>query len=275
VKKTFVILFGVLAAAVAGLIVLARAGLKLKPKPFPPYPGATPDLDTIELPDGLPAPVARFYKFTMGERVPVIESAILTARGTVRFAGLTFPARLRFTHAAGQAYRHYIEATVFGLPLMKVNETYLDGRARLELPFGVVENEPKVDMAANLGLWAESLWLPSIYITDPRVRWEAVDETTAHLIVPFGKEKEAFTATFDPQTGLIQTMEAMRYKEAKDEEKTLWRNELLGWQTFHGITIPVFASATWMDEGTPWLILEIEDVVYNADVTEYIRASGP
>ena len=38
---------------------------------------------------------------------------------------------------------------MFGIPAMKVNEWYLDGHSRLELPFGVVENEPKVDMAAN------------------------------------------------------------------------------------------------------------------------------
>lgn len=82
--------------------------------------------------------------------------------------GVRFPARFRFTHTAGQGYRHYIEAALFGLPVLRVNETYLDGRARLELPFGVVENEPKIDSAANLGLWAESIWLPSIRVTDPR-----------------------------------------------------------------------------------------------------------
>ena len=40
-------------------------------------------------------------------------------------AGIAFPARFRFIHEAGRGYRHYIEATVFGLPLMKVNERYL------------------------------------------------------------------------------------------------------------------------------------------------------
>lgn len=47
-----------------------------------------------------------------------------------------------------EGYRHYIEATVFALPLMKVNERYLDGRGYGETPFGIDEGE-KVDLGAN------------------------------------------------------------------------------------------------------------------------------
>jgi hypothetical protein len=192
----------------------------------------------------------------------------------LRVFGLRFPARFRFTHVAGQGYRHYIEATIFGYPVMKVNEWYLDGKARMELPVGVIKNEPKIDMAANLALWGEAVWLPSILVTDPRARWEAIDDTTARLIVPFGEEEDTFTVTFDRETGLMRTMEAMRYKEATDETKIPWRNEPLGWQTFHGIEIPSPAATTWLDEGTPWAVWTIEDVVYNVDVSEYIRARG-
>ena len=87
---------------------------------------------------------------------------MITGRAEMRIAGITFPARYRFIHDAGKGYRHYIEATFFGLPLMKVNEHFLDGNARLELPFGVTEGEPKVNQGANLALWAESMWLPRI-----------------------------------------------------------------------------------------------------------------
>ena len=98
----------------------------------------------------------------------------------MRLVGITFPARFRFTHDAGRGYRHYIEATLFRLRLMKVNETYLGGQARLELPFGVTEGEPKIDQGANLARWAESaFWLPPLLVTDPRVRWESVDECRA------------------------------------------------------------------------------------------------
>jgi hypothetical protein len=263
--------------------VLLAWGLHIQPQPFPAYPEPTAELITVPLPAGLPAPVARYYRTitsaslntSVGEQIPVIETAVITARGTVRFAEITFPARLRFTHDAGQGYRHYIEATFFGKPLLKVNETYLDGQARMALPVGVIENEPKVDMAANLGLWGESAWLPSIYLTDPRVRWQAVDETTARLIVPFGEEEDSFTVFFDGETGLIRRMEALRYREATDTEKILWWFEPLGWAEFQGILVPSPGTVTWADEGMPWLIIELEDVAYNVDIAAYIGAVGP
>jgi hypothetical protein len=193
----------------------------------------------------------------------------------MRVIGITFPARFRFTHEAGQGYRHYIEATLFGLPLMKVNEHFLDGRSRLELPFGVVAGEPKVDQAGNLGLWAEALWYPAIYVTDPRVRWEPVDDVTALLVVPFDETEERFLVRFDPETGLPHLFESMRFKDADSPAKTLWLNEVLAWEDLHGQPNIVKAALTWFDEGTPWVEFRVEEVVYNVDVRDYIRARGP
>ena len=177
--------------------LLLFLGLRIRPQPFDPYPETTPELETVPLPDDLPAPIERYYKAIMGEQAPVIESAVISTRGKLRVAGITFPTRFRFIHDAGQGYRHYAELTLFGIPVMKINERYLDGRARMELPMGVIENEPKVDKAANLGLWGESIWLPSVYLSDPRVRWQAIDDTTARLVVPFEEGEDSFWSIYD------------------------------------------------------------------------------
>ncbi len=227
-----------LAVGIGALLGVGWLGLRLEPAPFSPYPDRTPKLETTALPADLPPPVARYFRTVMGDQVPIIDSAVITGRGRLRFSHLTLPARFRFIHEAGHGYRHYIEATWFGLPLLHVNEWYLDGHARLALPFGVVANEPKVDLAANLSLWGESIWLPSIFVTDPRVRWEAINATTARLIVPSSQSEDHFTVTFDEQTGLIRNMETLRYKAATDEAKTPWRLDFLGWQTFHGVRVP-------------------------------------
>ena len=270
--KNFLIILGLL---IVGIPLMVWIGLQIKPRAFEAFPEQGQIAGTMPIPQGLPAPVERFYRTVYGEEIPVIETAVISGSAQLRFMGITFPSRFRFTHLAGQDYRHYIESTIFGFPLMKVNEHYLDGHSRLALPFGVVENEPKIDQAANLGLWGEGLWLPAIFVTDPRVHWEAIDDVSARMFVPFGQGEDEFVVVFDPETNLMVSLDAMRYKEATDEAKTPWHNEALDWSHLGGFFLPTTGSVTWIDEASPWAIFNVEEVVYNADVSDYVRAIGP
>ncbi len=259
---------------IAALAGIAWFGLRIEPQALPDAGLAAGPVATVPIPDDLPEPVDRFYRTLYGNEVPVIETAVVSGRGTMRVNGITFPARYRFTHVAGQDYRHYIEVTWYGRPLLTVNEWFIDGSARLELPFAAVEG-PRTDQGANLALWAEAGWFPSIWLTDARTTWEPIDATSARLIVPFGDGTEEITLTFDPDTGLLQRMESMRFKGEEDETKTLWLNDALDWETLDGVTVPMTTTVTWADEGTPWARLRTEEMILNADLDGYLEADGP
>lgn len=136
-------------------------------------------------------------------------------------------------------------------------------------------NDPNSNQAANLTLWAEAIWFPAIWVTDPRVHWEAVDENTALLYVPFEKGEENFLVRFNPETGLIDMMEAMRYRDTGEgQPKILWilRNEPS--QSMAESSDRSVGSAMWLDQGSPWAYFDAEKIILNADVSTYIHQNG-
>ncbi len=243
---------------------------------FPAYPEPTHFIEFVPLPEDLPVPVRRHFRAVIGERVPVITSVVLTGRVQMRVKGLKMPVRFKMVHQAGRNHRHYFEVMLLGYPILKINEWNLDGVTRLELPGGnTVDNQPKTNSAANLGMWAEQLtWLPSVLITDPRVRWEALDADSARVIVPAHEDEDALTLHFDPATGLLRSLEAPRWREETDAAKQPWRGEVTGWSEFNRIKVANPSELTWVNDGKPWAVWHIEDIAYNVDVDDYIRASG-
>lgn len=97
------------------IVLMMWIGLRFKPTAFPKYSQSEAKLDYIPLFAGLPTPVERFFQLTYGDQVPVIKMAVISGRGWMRFFNLPMPFRFRFTHEAGQSYRHDMELTFFGL----------------------------------------------------------------------------------------------------------------------------------------------------------------
>jgi uncharacterized protein DUF6544 len=267
----------IIICVLAALFFLGWLGLQIKPKPFSAYPEKTTELKMIPLPTGLPAPVERFYKTVYGNEIPVIETVVIKGRADISPFGVKLPARFLFVHNAGKDYRHYFEATWFGILVMKVNERYLDGKSLFELPVGdPINNDASTNQAANLAVWAEAAWFPSIWITDPRVRWELVNDTTALLFVPYGDQEEDFMMRFNPDTGLLDSMEAMRFRDSGPQaKKILWITRNIEGKKIEGTQLDTVGSATWLDQGKPWATFTLEEVNYNVDVSKYIRQKGP
>jgi hypothetical protein len=258
---------------VAGLVWL---GFQIKPRPFAAFPEESPALKTIPVPAGLPKPVERFYRTVYGDEIPVIETAVFKGRANLAPFGFFMPTRFVFIHRVGHDYRHYFESTWFGLPIMKVNEHYIDGKSYMQLPVGTVDNDPATNQGANLAVWAEAAWFPSVWVTDPRVRWVAVDDVTALLYVPFGDGEENFVVRFDPESGQLVGMEAMRFRDSGPQaKKILWMTRTEpSTGVVPGTRIPDTGSAIWLDKGTPWANFTLEQAWYNVNIDQYIQQKG-
>lgn len=167
---------------------------------------------TIPIPASLPAPVVRHLRAVYGESMPQAQTAVVSGRAWVTFNGLTMPARFRFFYDAERGHYHDIQVTWFTFKVMQIHERYLDGRSILSIPFmGRIENDPYINAASNQGFWAEMLaWVPALAVTDTRVRWEPIDDTTVRMIVPNADAVEAFTLRFDAATGLMTSLQPCR-----------------------------------------------------------------
>ena len=265
-----------IAGVLAVLVFVGWIGLQVPPRPFPDYPEpSASQIATQPLPSGLPAPVDRYFRKVYGDSVPVIETAVLTGRARIRpNTPFWMPARYRFTHVAGRDYRHYIEACWFGMPVLKINERYVDGASLFEIPIIGTDSGPKIEWSASQGMWAESWDFPALFVTDARVKWLPIDNDSALLVVPFKSGTQQFVVRFDPATGLPTWTETMRYKTSSSPEKTLWMTQALRYEQLGGVLTNTVGSARWMDDGKPWAVFTLEDIRLNVDVSDYVRAKG-
>ncbi len=260
-------------AAVAAGTVAVRKGLRTVPPPFGPFDRPAPELPRAPIPEGLPEPVQRYLEVVVGDTLPLQDSAVISGRMSMRL-GAALPGRFRFSHIVGRGYRHYMEVMPFGRKLMTGQEWYLDGHARLDLPMGLVENQPRVDRAANLSMWGEYVWLPGALV-DPGARWEPIDAVSARLVVRQTDGPDALVAFFDPATGLLERWEALRWRSPQDAEPIRWVSRNHAWTRIGGIGVPALSSVQWGDQRQPWLKLSLDDVVWNADLAGYLEATGP
>jgi hypothetical protein len=255
----------------AALIILAWAGFQVPPPYFSPFPEKTKQLGYVGLPADLPPPVRRHFKKTVGDRVPRIESAAIWGTGKLKIAGLWTPIRFQAFYRPGHDFYRYMESTWLRFPIFRGSDSYINGEGLLNIT-GLVSMKSsgeKISEAQNQALWGETLFAPSAFLTDSRIRWEPVDKKSAWLVVPFGAKEEKLKAVFDPQTGLMASVSALRYR-GQEEERTPWRGDFYDWQPFHSVLLPRFSTASWEDEKSPYVMMHIDGVEYNVDVSKWL-----
>lgn len=260
-----------LAGGLVALGGLGWLGLQIPPKSFTPPAIATPNLGTVAVPADLPAPVRRYFLTAFGEEVPRVASMAAWGRARANF-GLWMPLRFRLYHRPGYDFRREMEVTWFGLPILQALDQYINGQG-MTGPVGHAETGPEVDQGSNMILWAEATLYPSLLLTDPRIRWEAIDETSARLLFPFGDQEDELIFHFDPQTGLVTRTSALRY-QGTTGQKVPWSAEIQAWQTVNGMKLPLRVAVAWANQSGPWSYWDFEHVLWNVDISQQLPTTA-
>lgn len=264
----------VVVGVVGSLVALGGIGwlgLQAPPANFPPPTDEAADLGTVAVPADLPAPVRRYFQVAFGDQVPRVEAMMAWGRARANF-GLWMPLRFRLYHQPGQAFKREMEVTWFGWPVLQALDQYING-VGLTGPVGNAESGPQVNQGANMILWAEAPFYPSLLITDPRIRWEAMDDSSARLIFPFGDQEDELVYHFDPKSGLITYLSAMRY-QGSNPEKVGWRVDFQSWQTVNGMQVPLRVAITWANQSGPWSYWDFEEIRWNVDLSQQLPTAA-
>lgn len=264
----------VVIGVVGGLVALGGIGwlgLQVRPANFPPPSSDAQDLGTVAVPPNLPAPVQRYFQVAFGGQVPRVESMVAWGRAHANF-GVWMPLRFRLYDRPGQAFKREMEVTWFGLPVLKALDQYING-VGMTGPVGHADMGPTVDQGSNMIIWAESTLYPSLLLTDSRIRWEAIDDTSARLLFPFGDQQDEMIFYFDPATGLVTRTWALRY-QGTTGKKVPWYGEIQEWQTVQGMKLPLRVAVRWENQAAPWSYWEFENIRWNVDLSQQLPTAA-
>jgi hypothetical protein len=258
------------AGSLAGLAGLGIAGMQVPPPAFPPIPSAPGGFRTVPIPGGLPAPVDRYLRaIGDGRSLPLLDSFVMWGRMRMK-RGMWMHGRWRAYHIPGQHFHRPLEITWFGLPFLRGTDQSIDGQGTM-----MVGDERTMDDETSQGamaiLWLEAACSAGLYVTDRRLRWEALDEHKARMVYPTLQGEDLLVYDFDPETGLPARVSTMRYKRA-GEPKYPWHSDLTEWRHFETGLAPAKISVTWEDEGEPWSYWATEGIATNVDVSPQIEA---
>lgn len=215
----------------------------------------------------LPAPVERFVELALAARPPEVETVVLETDAWMRRPKLPpIPLAIRMSHRLGESFVHRIRVGRGSLSIPFGTDAFVEGRGLMQVGRSV-QLGPTFDDGALIAMWGEALVFPTAWLHRTDVRWDAVDERTAVLVVSGDRGDVPLTVRFDPRVGFPTSCEADRHKGSGP--RVGWCGRWSRWRpTRAGVFAPSRMDVQWADEDRPWLELWVTSIQPNGPVDD-------
>jgi hypothetical protein len=223
-----------------------------------PRNGATPPTryDVREL-EGLPAPVQRYFRAVLTDGQPLITAVTLDMAGSFNLSATgaqwkPFTSRQRvITRRPGFLW----DARIVIAPglYVRVLDSYIAGQGLLHATvqglFTVAEMRGEGEIARGewMRWFAEVAWYPTALLPSQGVRWDAVDDHSAHATVVDGPLSLSLLFRFN-DAGLIGSFRADARGAMVGDTMVMapWEGIWSNYQMRGGVTVPCTGEVAWM-----------------------------
>jgi hypothetical protein len=210
---------------------------------------------------GLPAPVARYFRFALTPGQPLIRGARVEHRGDFRTAPDAAWSPFRSVqHYSVDPPAFVWDARIEMIPLVgvRVRDSYLAGRAailgRVAALLPVVDRQGGRELASGAlhRLLAESAWLPTALLPREGLEWTAMDDTTARVTLRDAGLAVSLDVHFGA-SGEIVRVEGERYRDVNGAGVlTPFVGTFGDYAEVGGMRIPREGEVAWLLPGGPF-----------------------
>jgi hypothetical protein len=209
--------------------------------------------------EGLPAPVQRYFRAVLTDGQPIIATANIEMTGTINLSAAAeqwkpFTSRQRVvTRKPGFLWDARVDMFP-GVPA-HVEDSYIAGQGRLNAKlFGLItvadsQGDGEIARGEFMRFFAESPWYPTALLPSQGVRWDAVDDASAHATIVDGPITLTLLFRFN-DAGLIASVRAEARGAGAGQDGVMvmlpWDCGLSDYRLQDGMLIPMAGVAAWV-----------------------------
>lgn len=198
--------------------------------------------------EGMPAPVQRYFRYSLPEGQPTIAYAKVTIESEFKSPAFgNFGVFNATEYLMGTRPGLIFDAVMYPFPVvwMDLRDKYYNGHAAMQVNMfsgynTMTESDiPELDMTTLIRWAGEIVLTPTALLPSDTIQWEAVDDNTAIAVITDGGRTGRIRFTFNEQGQIVSYTSDDRFDRVDNvyqpSASLTYRS---GYQTFDGITIP-------------------------------------